>query len=113
MAADISTNYERKGCIIFKHPFERDSPGVAVFTQESKDLQDAPKRSVYFEYHMDDDTLTIKEFGLDFHGDINLSKEYIQLTEDQANALREEGKVTIPMKDCHIIKQESERRYDG
>ncbi|MFP4190375.1 MAG: hypothetical protein ACLFSL_05070 [Candidatus Woesearchaeota archaeon] len=103
-------NYGRKGCIVFKEPQDATSPGVAVFTSEADNFEDAPKRPVHFTFY--DDYVVIEEFGFGYFANLNLSKEYIQLSEEDAKELREKGKVMIKQSDYRVIKQETERRYE-
>ena len=97
MCIDSVSKYEQ-GCIIFKKLGELSAPGVAVFHTDHGDV----KRSIYFEFGRDD-SITICEFGFDYCAELKNAKEYIQLGDDDAKTLQENGRVTLKKGDFNII----------
>lgn len=102
---DPDESYKPKGCLVFRG-LTSGSPGVAVFTTGAENISDAKKRSVHFS--ATEDSLIIEEFGYDYHAEVNLAREYIQLSEDDAQELENTGKVVLLHGTYNIVRPTKE-----
>ncbi len=100
---------EKMGCIIFIRPEgERGTPGVAVYTDSIDNINDAVKRSVFFESN--ESELTIREFGVNYFAPLNIGMKYFQLPKCFSDSLWNEGKVSIPHNSYRIVRHERRSR---
>lgn len=93
--------YKDMGCIIFRRPSDKTAPGIAVYTYTHDDINKAKKRSVHFTET--EDGLTVEEFGYDFHGNVNLAEQYIQLSKEDSLKLETTGKVVIKHGSYNVV----------